>query len=57
MSETDTRPGKNAVDSEVRPSKGGLQTGLKTKADVDTTALLCAAAHGQNEIPWASLTL
>ena len=37
MSETETRPSKNAVDSETRPrpSKSGLETGLETKTDLE----------------------
>ncbi len=35
MSETETRLSQNAVDSETRPSKSGLKTGLKTETNLE----------------------
>lgn len=36
MSETETRQSKNAVDSEMRPSKSGLETRLETRLETKT---------------------
>lgn len=35
MSETETRQSTNAVESETRPSKSGLKTGLQTKTGLE----------------------